>query len=111
MGENPQATEADLAIFRTGFKLLGVVLENRVQSRALKSRNESLLKEVNQEKSLVRTILDTMPVGVWVMDRKGAILTCNSSAEKIWAGVRYVGVDQYGEFKASWSDTGKRDPT
>jgi PAS domain S-box-containing protein len=108
MADHPEATEAERAVLRTAFKFLAVLLENRIQARALESKNESLLREVNQEKSLVRTVLDTLPVGVWVADAKGTILMGNPAGERIWAGVRYVGTEQYSEYKAWWSDTGKR---
>ena len=108
MAESSEVGEAERAVFRSAFQFLAVILENRLQSQALQSKNLSLLKEINQEKSMVRTIIDAMPVGVWVTDEKGTILTGNIAGEKIWGGVRYVGVDQYGEYKARWPDTGKR---
>ena len=108
MAEGPETSEAGRAVFRNAFKFLAVLLENRIQARALKSRNESLLKEINQEKSLLRTVLDTLPVGVWVADGKGTILMGNPAGKRIWGGVRYTDIDQYNEYKAWWSDTGKR---
>ena len=108
MAEDSKVTEAERAVFRTAFKFLAVLLENRMQSRALQSRNEELLKEVSQEKSLVHAVLDTLPVGVWVADASGKILMGNNAGEKIWGGTRYVGIDQYIQYKAWWPDTGKR---
>lgn len=106
--EGPGTSETERVVFRNAFQFLAVLLENRLQASALKSKNESLLKEINQEKSLVRTILDTLPVGVWVADGQGTILMGNAAGEKMWAGIRYIGIDQYSEYKARWSDTGKR---
>jgi PAS domain S-box-containing protein len=108
MAEKSEAGDAERAVFRSAFQFLAVILENRMQAQALESKNVSLLKEINQEKSIVRTVLDTLPVGVWVTDGKGTILMGNATGEKIWAGARYVGIDQYDEFKAWRSDTGKR---
>jgi PAS domain S-box-containing protein len=108
MTEGPETAEAERAVFRTAFQFLAVLLENRLQARALKSRNESLLKEIKEEKSLVHTVLDTLPVGVWVTDRNGTILMGNAAGENIWAGIRYVGIDRYCEYKAWRPDTGKR---
>jgi hypothetical protein len=31
----------------------------------------------------------------------------NPSIQKIWAGARYVGIEQYREYKGWWADTGK----
>ncbi|MDO9109475.1 MAG: ATP-binding protein [Desulfatirhabdiaceae bacterium] len=108
MAEKSEAGDAERAVFRSAFQFLAVILENRMQAQALESKNVSLLKEINQEKSMVRSVLDTMPVGVWVTDEKGTILMGNAAGEKIWAGARYVGVDQFGEYKAWWHDTDKR---
>jgi PAS domain S-box-containing protein len=108
MEEGPETTEAERSVFRTAFHFLAVLLENRMQARALQSRNESLLKEVNQEKSLVHAVLETLPVGVWVTDAHGKILMGNTAGETIWGGIRYVGMERYGEYKARWTVTGKR---
>jgi PAS domain S-box-containing protein len=101
MADNPAISSAEEGVFRSAFKFLAILLENRVQAQALKSRNESLLKEIQTEKSLVRTVLDTLPVGVWVADEQGAILMGNAANEKIWSDTPYVGTDW-------WPDAGKQ---
>lgn len=108
MTGRPETLAAEQAVFRNAFKFLAVILENRVQALALELKTESLLKEIKKEKSIVRTILDTLPVGVWVMDEKGMILMVNAAGEKIWAGIRYIGIEQYSEYKAWKPDTGKQ---
>jgi signal transduction histidine kinase len=67
--------------------------------------SQSALLETNQ---LLRTVLETLPVGVWVADREGNIVQGNPAGQKIWEGARYVGLERYGEYKGWWSDTGKR---
>jgi len=101
MAENAKVSTAEEGVFRSAFKFLAILLENRMQARTLEFRNESLLKEIQTEKSLVRTVLDTLPVGVWVADEQGAILMGNAANEKIWAGTPYIGT-------AWWSNTGKQ---
>jgi len=107
MAESTEYGEDERAVFRNAFQFLAVLLENRIQAQVLESKNVSLLREIKQEKSLLRTVLDTLPVGVWVVDEKGAILMRNAADEKIWTGAHDVGIDHYGEYKARWSDTGK----
>ncbi len=94
------------AVFRNAFQFLAVLIENRLQARILESKNESLLKGIEVEKSLVRSVLDTLPVGVLVVDEKGTILMANAEDEKIWGGSSHKGIDRYGEYKARCSDTG-----
>jgi PAS domain S-box-containing protein len=73
------------------------ITERKQAERAL-ARNEAML----------RLILDTLPVGVWVTDREGRIIEGNPVARRIWGGARYVGVDEYGEYQGWWADTGKK---
>nr|MBI3611618.1 PAS domain S-box protein [Nitrospirota bacterium] len=63
---------------------------------------------LRRSEELLRKVLDILPVGVWILDQTGRIVRGNSAAQQIWAGARYVGVEQFGEYKAWWADTGKR---
>jgi diguanylate cyclase (GGDEF)-like protein/PAS domain S-box-containing protein len=95
-------------------------LELRVQDRTadLTRANQALQTEIGERKraeetlrsneGLLRTILETLPVGVWVTDSRGRIVSGNRAGQEIWAGAKYVGIDRYGEYKGWWADTGKR---
>ena len=65
------------------------------------------VQALRDSEQLLRLVLDTLPVGVWVADKQGKIILGNPEGQRIWAGARYVGVDQYGEYKGWWADTGK----
>ncbi len=93
MAKSQKISEVDQAVCRNAFKFLAILIENRHQASALKSKNESLLKEIKIEKSLVRTVLDTMPIGVWVEDGNGKILMENPANEKIRTDTLYIGKD------------------
>lgn len=67
---------------------------------------ESTLSVV--EVNLFPLVLDALPVGVWIMDTGGRIVHGNPAARRIWAGARYVDVEQFGEYKGWWADTGKQ---
>ncbi|MBI5604216.1 MAG: PAS domain-containing protein [Deltaproteobacteria bacterium] len=60
-----------------------------------------------QNLELLRTVLKTLPVGVWILDKKGSVLQGNPASLLIWAGARYVGIDRYGEYKGWWLADGK----
>ncbi|MHB1140389.1 MAG: EAL domain-containing protein [Sulfuricaulis sp.] len=62
---------------------------------------------LRRNEQLLRNVMEALPVGVWVTDREGKIISGNEAGKRIWAGARYVGVDQYGEYKGWWADTGK----
>ncbi|MFZ6777249.1 response regulator [Undibacterium sp. Ji83W] len=73
-------------------------VDQRVKAEAAVRDSESLLKQV----------LDILPVGVFICDRNGVLSTINPGARIIWGGSRFVSADQYGEYAGWWPDTGKR---
>jgi PAS domain-containing protein len=77
-------------------------LMNRMVER---DRAEQALRA---SEKLLRKVLNSLPIGVWILDKQGQIIQGNPVTEEIWAGSRYVGMDQYGEYKGWWSDSGKR---
>lgn len=81
-------------------------LEIRVRERTaeLVRANEAL----SRSEKLTRIVLDMMPIGVWLVDATGKIVEGNPAGRRIWAGARYVGIDQYGEYKGWRVGTGKR---
>jgi|GEM_PF-3008709 len=56
----------------------------------------------------LRTMVDKLPVGVWLTDAQGQIVLCNQAGEGIWGGVRFSGIEQYGQYPGWWHDTGRR---
>jgi len=64
-------------------------------------------RELKEQEALLRSVLETLPVGVWIVDAKGTIIHGNQAGQRIWSGARYVGIEQYGEYKGWWVDTGK----
>jgi PAS domain S-box-containing protein len=63
---------------------------------------------LRKNEALLRTVLESLPVGVWITDEKGNVLQGNPASLEIWAGARYVGIEGYGEYKGWWLDSGKR---
>jgi PAS domain S-box-containing protein len=65
---------------------------------------------IRENERLLDGIFDLLPVGVWIADETGRIVRTNPAGLRIWAGARYVGINQFGEYKAWWADTGKPIP-
>jgi diguanylate cyclase (GGDEF)-like protein len=57
---------------------------------------------------VLQKVIDILPVGVWIMDDAGQILYGNAAGQRIWGGARYVGPDQFAEYKGWWVGNGKR---
>jgi diguanylate cyclase (GGDEF)-like protein/PAS domain S-box-containing protein len=86
-----------------------LVLIRRTQMRELWLRTavDEQTRSLHEREQLLRQVLDSLPVGVWITDKQGKIISGNPEGQRIWAGARYVGTDQYGEYKGWWADTGK----
>jgi signal transduction histidine kinase/CheY-like chemotaxis protein len=58
-------------------------------------------------KDLLENVLNTLPVGVWIMDANGKIIKGNPAGLQVWAGAKYVGPEQFGDYKGWWVSSGK----
>ena len=56
---------------------------------------------------LLQTIVDLLPVGVWIADRSGRIIGSNPAATRIWKGAQYAGIPEHGAYKGWWVETGE----
>jgi len=88
--------------------LLGIIL---VWLAALRNRAMELVRRMGEDacrrERHLRTLLNTLPVGVWSADASGIIVDHNPAAERIWSGAPHVGIDGYCQYKARWAETGQ----
>jgi diguanylate cyclase (GGDEF)-like protein len=56
---------------------------------------------------VLQKVLRVLPVGVWITDDQGVIRYGNRAGQEIWQGARYVGMDQFHEYKGWWLSTGE----
>ena len=64
-------------------------------------------KQLDATAHLLEEVLETLPVGVWILDAEGRIVFGNPAGQRIWAGARYVGPEEFGEYKGWWLRTGE----
>ena len=57
---------------------------------------------------LLQSVLEALPIGVWILDAEGRIVHGNPAGVAVWAGARYVGPQDFGEYKGWWMSTGER---
>ena len=57
--------------------------------------------------SRLRTLLETLPTGVWLTDEHGVITYGNAAGQQIWAGAAHIGPDNFARYKARWIATGE----
>lgn len=79
----------------------GVVLMH--EDITARHQTEDALRETER---MLRSVLDALPVGVWIVNADGVITLGNPAGIRIWAGARYVGPEQFGEYKAWRVTTG-----
>jgi len=63
---------------------------------------------VREREELLRNVLETLPIGVWLLDCYGNIIHGNPAGQRIWGGAHFVEMEQFGEYKGWWLATGKR---
>ena len=61
--------------------------------------------QLRASEQLLRTVLDTLPVSVVVVDVKGNIILHNPAARRIWGEIVSDGRERYARAKAWWHDT------
>jgi two-component system NarL family sensor kinase len=64
--------------------------------------------DLRQSESLLRLVLDTLPVGVAVVDLSGDIVLSNPVSKSIWGRSIRSGRERYAESNAWWHATGKK---
>src|ERR1700746_2214975 len=63
---------------------------------------------VQDGKQLLRLVLETLPVGVAVMDQAGDIVLINDASHGIWAGIIECGHKRWSQTKGFWHGSGER---
>jgi PAS domain S-box-containing protein len=66
-----------------------------------------MLDEISANEKLLAMVLENMPVGVWLLNEKCDIISANSASEKIWSGLKFVGLKDFGLFKGWFTETGE----
>ena len=64
-------------------------------------------RALEASKALLGSVLEALPVGVWIVDETGRIVQGNAAGRQIWGGARYVGPHEFGKYKGWWLSTGK----
>jgi len=64
-------------------------------------------EDLYRSEDLLKSVLELLPVGVWILNEKGEIILGNAEGRNIWAGIKYVGIENFGEFKGWWLNTGQ----
>ena len=67
-----------------------------------------LESELQKQKDLLDNVINILPVGVWIMDGKGALIRNNQEGEEIWEGKSYKDTSSLKEYKGWWKETNQQ---
>jgi PAS domain S-box-containing protein len=85
-------------------------LRNEISERYLieKSLKDSQLETLN-EKNRLEVVMDTLPVGIAILNDQGGNIKTNDEFERIWGEKRIIpeSIDDYVYYKAWWVESGK----
>lgn len=56
---------------------------------------------------MLQRIIDARPVGVWIADTKGNLKMNNPAGRNIWQGERWVGPEEYRQYRGWWAHSGE----
>lgn len=61
---------------------------------------------VRQSEQRLQSIVETLPVGIWFLDRRGEITYGNHAAYQIWSGIELKGLDYFSDCETCLSKLG-----
>jgi PAS domain S-box-containing protein len=63
---------------------------------------------LRESEKLLRKVLETLPVGVLILNQQGKLLLGNQAAQQIWGGASPDGFQQLRQYQGWWYDSGKQ---
>jgi PAS domain S-box-containing protein len=93
---------------RRYFETLIEYLSGIIQKALLLQQVRESQQRSERSETMLRTVIETLPVGVWVADETRRLILSNAATRHIWAGERLVGIEGYAEYEGRWLDTGER---
>ena len=76
------------------------VLLDITELKAAESRQQ-------HSQGLLQLVLDHLPVGVFILDANGQILSANPAADRIWAVTSEIGIWREAVYRGWWAETGE----
>jgi PAS domain S-box-containing protein len=65
-------------------------------------------RDRRESEHLLKSVIEILPVGVLILDQKGAVLAVNPEAERIWGRARSMGIGQFPEYPCWRLEDGAR---
>jgi PAS domain S-box-containing protein len=91
---------------KAGNRDLRVVPSGSTEINQLGTAFNQMLDDISTNEKLLSRVLENMPVGVFILDGEGKVLSLNTAAQQIWEGAKYVSKGEYNVYKG-WFPNGK----
>ena len=90
-------------------RLYGMSMDITERKQAEAALQTAHIRAIN-EKNRLEAVMQTLPVGVAILDEQGGNILCNPMFEEVWGSPRPVTaeINDYQLYKAWWLDTGKQ---
>lgn len=62
---------------------------------------------LRNQQALMQQVVESMPVGIWLLDPQGNVSHINPAAVALWNGAQYAGVKEFDGYRAWWVDSGE----
>jgi two-component system, chemotaxis family, CheB/CheR fusion protein len=78
--------------------------------RESERQQRELVKSLKTEQERLATVLENLPVGVWIADQKGRLISKNKQSDAIWMGDAPLStsIDEYLQYDAWYAHNGQR---
>jgi PAS domain S-box-containing protein len=79
-------------------------------TRDLEARVADRTAELQEANQRLETVLNSLPIAVWIADASGKFIEKNAMADQIWGGdvPMSEGIEHYGDYVGWWTDTGEQ---
>lgn len=95
---------ANLGFLGWVYRRISLEMERRAAAVGEAERERGLLR---QSEERLRTILDTLPVAIFLSDASGRVIFTNVAVDRIWGISRLVTRDEYGQYQGRWLASGR----
>jgi signal transduction histidine kinase len=97
LARNPQEPDPSLLelVANVGQQLSHVVARQRAE------------QALRNQQALMQQVVESMPVGIWLLDQQGNVSHTNPAAVALWNGAQYAGVKEFDGYRAWWVDSGE----
>lgn len=62
---------------------------------------------LRNQQALMQQVVESMPVGIWLLDQQGNVSHTNPAAVALWNGTQYAGVKEFDGYRGWWVDSGE----